>query len=191
MRCKIGDSIECVNNGVWKCLITKIYEKQIELRVLGEIKQSSDKFECCLAFSLIRSTRVGILIEKCVEIGITKFQPIISERCQIKKIDIPRMLRIAKEAAEQSKKTSMPQIFEPVKLTEIKDMKDFWIAVPNGVENPKILPKGILIGPEGGWTNQEQQYCIENGAISVKFGEYVLRSETAAIVAVFTAINCK
>jgi len=130
-----------------------------------------------------------LIVEKCTEIGASAFHPLISERSEKKDLNIERLYKIAKEAAEQSGKTSLPAIFNPEKLE--KAISDFdgelFLLNFDGDDLKKMLSTnkskkiGILVGPEGGWSDNERIWFDEKGIKSVSFGSQTLRAETAAI----------
>jgi 16S rRNA (uracil1498-N3)-methyltransferase len=140
--------------------------------------------------SIIKKDNFELIVEKCTEIGVSAFHPLISERSEKKDLNIERLNKIAKEAAEQSGKTTLPTIFNPESLE--KAISDFdgelfvldfegesLIKTVEASKNKKI---GILIGPEGGWSDNEKIWFDEKGIRIVSFGSQTLRAETAAIV---------
>jgi len=144
--------------------------------------------------SIIKKDNFELVVEKCTEIGVIAFHPLISERTEKKDINIERLNKIAKEAAEQSGKTNLPEIFSPESLE--KAISDFdgelfvldFDGAPldsslRGAErrgNPGRI--GILIGPEGGWSDNERIWLGDMGIRSISLGSQILRAETSAIV---------
>ena len=140
--------------------------------------------------SIIKKDNFEFIVEKCTEIGVSAFHPIISERSEKKSLNIERLNKIAKESAEQSGKTKLPEIFAPESFGKaIKDFDGELFVLDfdgeilsktiSSKENKKI---GILIGPEGGWSENERIVFDEMGIKSFSLGEQILRAETAAIV---------
>ncbi len=125
------------------------------------------------------------MVEKCTEIGAAAFHPIIVERSEKKDLNTERLRKIAIEAAEQSGKVTIPEIFEPTDLeTAIKNFDGQIFALDFGGKDlpAKLETKvGILIGPEGGWTDKERELFGKNKIASVSLGSQILRAETAAI----------
>jgi len=144
--------------------------------------------------SIIKKDNFELVVEKCTEIGVFAFHPLISDRTEKKDINIERLNKIAKEAAEQSGKTKLPEIFNPESLDKAISNFDGEIFVldfdgDNLLETiyPEVEPRGkgkigVLIGPEGGWSDNERIWFEEKGIKSVSFGPQILRAETAAIV---------
>ncbi len=146
-----------------------------------------------IALALIKHDRFEWAIQKCTELGATDIIPLLTKRTVIKAKEeskrITRYKRIAKEAAEQSLRNRIPEIWQ---LTDIKDIIKIeankrYIAYEK--EDTSVLPDKIdgdtliVIGPEGGFTDEEATLLISHGFISITLGPRILRAETAAIVA--------
>ena len=163
-------------------LITK---KEAVLKV-GEGKEvSAQEISLHIFQSIIKKDNFELIVQKCTEIGAVAFHPIISERSEKKDLNIERLQKIAKEASEQSGKGKLPEIFEPTRLEDAIEnfdgkllLLDFDGEKINSNFKNKI---GILIGPEGGWSDKEREYFKQKGIKSVSLGSPVLRAETAAI----------
>ena len=104
-----------------------------------------------------------------------------------------RWRRIAREAAQQSRRVAPPEIAAPVRLREILDFAaDRRIVLSEGEDQVSLKQaitgwRGILalaVGPEGGWTGEEERAFREHGWIAASLGPTILRAETAAIAAV-------
>ena len=190
MRKRNGDFIECVNNGVWRCKIVEIGKKSLTIECISLIEEGSDNRSYKLAFGNIRQNRAELIIEKCTEIGITDFYPLIAERTQVHNFAFDRCERLLKSAAEQSMKLRLPQIHQMQSLSDLQ-IDSTW-AIASCTSKDSELRKeitNILIGPEGGWSSAEEGYCIEQGAQPISLGNYILRAETACIVGAFKIIN--
>lgn len=138
--------------------------------------------------AIIKKDNFELVVEKCTEIGAAAFHPIIVERSEKKDLNIERLKKISIEAAEQSGKVAIPEIFEPTDLESAMEKFDGEIFVldfggkklPEKMTGKKV---GIFIGPEGGWTDGEREVFRKNKALSVSLGSQILRAETAAIAA--------
>jgi len=150
------------------------------------------KTEIHLFQSIIKKDNFEFVVEKCTELGVRSFHPIISERSEKKDLNLDRLNKIAKEASEQSGRGEVPEIFAPTKLVEaVKDFDgkllafDFnapsFISEQSKFKNLKKI--GIFVGPEGGWTVGDLQVLKDAGAEISSLGKQVLRAETASIVA--------
>jgi 16S rRNA (uracil1498-N3)-methyltransferase len=153
--------------------------------------------------TLSRGERMDYAIQKAVEAGVYAIQPLFSERCEVKlnteRLDKKRQhwQQIAISAAEQSGRGHVPQVKEPINLLdwvdECKDMLKITMhhhsAKPlKAMSEPLDKNISVLIGPEGGLTEEEVESSIKQGFQPVALGPRVLRTETAPIV-ILTCIN--
>lgn len=139
--------------------------------------------------ALIKKDNFEWILEKGTELGVTSFIPIVSARSEKKNLNIERAKKIIKEASEQSGRMTLPILEEVTDLKKVLENKEIKFVVFHlegdefRKENFKIDEKiGILIGPEGGWTDEEINLFKENKIPIVKLGAQTLRAETAAIV---------
>ncbi len=153
--------------------------------------ENQTKIELHLFQSIIKKDNFELVVEKCTEIGASAFHPIISERSEKKDLNLERLHKIAKEAAEQSGKTKLPEIFSPESLeTAISEFQgELFVLDFNGESLDSSLRAkrgnpgkvGILIGPEGGWSENERDFFEHKNIKSVSLGTQTLRAETAAV----------
>jgi 16S rRNA (uracil1498-N3)-methyltransferase len=145
--------------------------------------------------------RIEWLVEKAVEIGISKITFVICDRSERKHVDLNRLHRIAVAALKQSQGTWLPEFKIATFLQIIKENSsktiDKFIAYCEDKElavdiiNIKYLYNEalFLIGPEGDFTPQEVLLAKENGFQQVSLGNKILRTETAALVVLFSNIT--
>lgn len=156
-----------------------------------------------LGQTLSRGERMDYAIQKAVEAGVYEIQPLFSERCEVKlnseRLDKKQQhwQQIAISAAEQSGRGHVPQIKAPINLSDwVSECKDMLkITMHHHSAKPiKDMPEpldksvSVLIGPEGGLTEDEVESSINQGFQPVALGPRVLRTETAPIV-ILTCIN--
>lgn len=165
-------------------LLTK---KEAILKV-GEKKTVAEpKIALHIFQSIIKKDNFELIVQKCTEIGAASFHPIISERSEKKDLNIERLQKIAKEASEQSGKGRVPEIFVPAELAVAIEDFDGTLFTLDFSDKPLSATKisgnkiGVLIGPEGGWTEKEREFFKEKKIEAISLGEPVLRAETAAI----------
>ncbi len=161
--------------------------------------------EITLVLAIYKFDRMEWAIEKCTELGVSRIIPLISRRtdshlatASVKRVD--RWQRIARQAAEQSRRAAPPLIAAPMKLSEALNLpqplrivlaESEEQALLRDVLNPEAAGNEITlaIGPEGGWTEDELQSFQQAGWISASLGNTILRAETAAIAAVAVAAS--
>lgn len=139
--------------------------------------------------SLIKKDHYEWVLEKCTELGVSHFIPVVSERTEKKDINPERAEKIIKEAAEQSEKGKLPLLHDVMTLHEAVQTFPGLTFVAFHLEgetfsrelHAKDHDLGIFIGPEGGWSEKELVFFKENNIPLVTLGKQVLRAETAAV----------
>lgn len=155
---------------------------------------------------LPKSDKMELIVQKCVELGAARIVPVESSRCVVKLDEktrqkkVERWQKIAVSASEQSLRSRIPEVSEVMKWKEaLQDAQKLDRSViayehKNGAEELKKLLKdagerridslGILIGPEGGFSEEEVAQAAEMGLIPITLGHRILRTETAALALV-------
>ncbi len=177
--------------------ITEITAQEAHLKMTTDLNRKLPETEIYLLWSLLKKDKNDWIIQKGTELGVSNFVPIISERCDRTDVSsgrIERWRKISIEAAEQSGRSDVPYIREPLNLVKAIDEYSgkitLLVADEEGerqeVEN-KIV--GVLIGPEGGWSDSERQIFEDKSIANINIGNFTLRAETAAIIAVSKLIK--
>jgi len=150
-----------------------------------------------LAQGVARGERMDLVVQKATELGVSRIVPVFTARSVVK-LDGPKAARrlehwraIAIGACEQSGRNRPPQVTSPVTLEELlrAEQTGMRLVLSPGaaLRLPQIpRPEGgalVLIGPEGGLAEEEQQRALAAGFVGVRIGPRVLRTETAAIAA--------
>ncbi len=205
IRLKQNDEIKIFNEsyGEYLGIISQIGKKELTITPQHQLrdKNSETLNDTEIIFSSIRHTRQDILIEKITELGVKTISPIITKYTNIKNINLERLNTITKEACEQSNRLSKPKINQPQTLQEkiksfdftkrtlvyLDERKDIQNTI-DILKNYKNKPISFLIGPEGGFSNEEFELLKTTPAISVSLGNLILRTETATI-AILTLYN--
>lgn len=154
--------------------------------------KSAKKDEIWLFVSILKGENFDLVVQKVTELGADHVVPVLCDRTIKKNINQKRAEKIAIEASEQSGRTSVLKVHEPVVLK--KAVEDFLAMDGDMVichqrgelweDGKKLLkkyPLGFLVGPEGGWSEKEEKYFEKMALRKIKFSENVLRAETAAI----------
>ena len=195
LRSKIGDNVSVFNErDEYIVELLNVDRRKVNGTVIEKIQSFRSNKPLTLFFSPIKKVPTEIIIQKCTEIGVTNFQPIIMERTQFKTFNIERLKLIAIEAIEQSNQTLIPQINVPIHFEDfIKRNSETILAcclieeannMSQIFDKNKIDIKGILIGPEGDFSDKEINAIRHNKfIIPITLGNNVLKSETACIVA--------
>ena len=206
MRMKQNDIFQIVyDNVLYTCNITNIEKRKVDYEIIKKEEIKSNKtHKVIIACSLIKEQKMDFLLQKATELGVDEIIPIISERTVVK-IDkkntnkISRWIKICKEASEQSHRMNIPKIHEIINLKGLSDVKANAKIVCNTNEMSKNIKKVlqdvkksdtmiIVVGPEGGFSDNEINYLLENGFISTTLGENILRAETVPLY-ILSVIN--
>lgn len=146
-----------------------------------------------LAFAPVKKGRVDWLVEKSVELGVARLEPVITQRTIVDKLNLDRMRAHIIEAAEQCGRTALATIDAPVKLDAWLKARDplrmLYFADETGGKPAASAyqpgPATILTGPEGGFTPDEGAAIrAAANAHAISLGPRILRAETAALAAV-------
>ena len=192
-RRDIGDTLNFTNgNGLLaEC---KIIEKgkKIKVKIVKISKNKPNKVSIHVAISPLKNpSRFEWFVEKATEIGIKEITPIITKYSEKKKVNHERLERISISSLKQSNQLFKPKINSTEKFSDfIKNNSDQKIMA--NLKTKNILAKEsinsnqicLVIGPEGGFSDDEIQEAKNNKITEISFGENRLRSETAAIYGV-------
>ncbi len=196
-RLKPADKVILFDNSGFEYLaeIVLISKDETRIKIL-EVKdkkvESSEKPDVRLFAALIKKDNFELIIQKATELGVSEITPIISDRSEKKDLNMERAEKIIIEASEQSGRVLLPILNKPQKLEEALDEinMNFVSFNPEGEslksgDNLKALkekgPIGLLIGPEGGWSDKEIELFKSKNIPIYNLGSQILRAETAAI----------
>ena len=198
MRMNINDKIEVVyNNKLHICEITSL--EPFNIKVIEKLDEDkTTKIELTVAVALVKEQKMDLILQKLTELGVSRIIPVSMER-SIVKLDKERFNKkkvrwesICKEASEQSKRTNIP-IIEDVKSIKDLTKEDADLKlVASTKEKEKLLNYYLqsiedcakiimVIGPEGGISDKEEDILVSNGYNRVSFGNLIFRVETATI----------
>jgi 16S rRNA (uracil1498-N3)-methyltransferase len=182
--------------------LTAVGPKEAVGRVMSKRDATGEPaVQLTLFQSLLIREKFEWVLQKATEIGVVQIVPVLTARGlvrtkQIEENKLDRWHRIVTEAAEQSHRGRIPRIEPVVPFADVFSrfvgFDRFLVAAPSetvslhealrGMERPEPVI-ALLIGPEGGFTEEEVALARDKGAISVGLGPRILRTETAAVVA--------
>ena len=193
LRLRLSDEVS-VFNGEGKeflCLIAEIGTKKDSsvLRILREIPPTSPEsdLDLTLGVAILKGEKFDLVVQKCVELGITKLVPVSTKRADVKTARLERWRKIAVEAAKQSGRAKLMQISELSGFTafiETASGAKLLFSERNGEGFSSIrADKKItaVIGAEGGWEDSEIEAARKNNFQIITLKGRILRAETAAI----------
>ena len=172
---------------------------------LGEEVSRASLADIALVLAVFKFDRMEWAIEKCTELGVSRIMPVIARRTDphlaaASARRAERWQRIARQAAEQSRRDAPPEIAAPIKVAEALNFPAALRIVLAESEEQSLLrdvlkqknaADGVVmaVGPEGGWTESELQSFQKSGWILASLGNTILRAETAAIAATALVVS--
>jgi 16S rRNA (uracil1498-N3)-methyltransferase len=180
-------------SGEWLARIVEARKKGMTLTAEQRTREPEPIPDVWLAFAPVKRQAIDWLVEKATELGAARLIPTITQRTVAERVKLERLEAIAIEAAEQCGRTMLPDIAEPLSLKNLLNQRDpartLYFADEGGgrpaAEAFKPGPVLILIGPEGGFTDDERAAVrAAPSAVPVSLGPRILRAETAALAAI-------
>jgi 16S rRNA (uracil1498-N3)-methyltransferase len=198
MRQAVGDEVALFNgrDGEWRAKISAVTKRAVALRVEALARPQAAGPDLDLVVALVKRGRLETIVEKAAELGARRVRLVATERTNADRARVERLSAIATEAAEQTGRLDVPEIFEPVKLDRLiadwPEGRRLLFCDEAGDAKPiletlKDEPTGpwaILIGPEGGFSPRERQRLRALPNVTpASLGPRILRADTAAISA--------
>jgi 16S rRNA (uracil1498-N3)-methyltransferase len=208
LRLGPGDHIVVLDNTGWEydVVLQEAGRGGLEGAVTGKSRALGEpRARITLYQALLKGRSLELVLQKCTEVGVTGFVPMMCERCVAGEPTPARMSRwgsIILEAAQQSRRGKLPVLRGVVPFRDAcrmaagvsllpwegetgRDIGDVLKAVPRGDACPEI---DVFVGPEGGFSPQEAEYARGLGIATVSLGKRILRAETAGLVAATAAL---
>ena len=201
LRRSDGDFIELLNGkggrAEAKCVL--IGDKEVRVQITKVFEEEKIEPQVTMVLAMTKGGKWEEQIKPLTELGVSRISPIITGRTEIKQgapfdKKVEKWNKLAMEACKQSGNPWLSQIDRPVSFDNyLRECSENMVVA--GLA-PKLTPLrvedgnkrlNILIGPEGGWTDQEEEALCEKGAQFFTLGSYTLRAETAALTALAVA----
>ena len=195
MRLKSGDELLLFNgiDGEFLGKVAGNEQKQTTIQAHAKQRDQSRPSNISLAFCPIKGQRLDFLIQKCTEVGLKSFIPVISDHTIARNVNENRLNKIVIESSEQSDQLNIPQVVSALNLEEFlhslkkEDVVLFGdISSTNNDLTQFMEDKNksyiLFVGPEGDFSPQEREIILKNDKFkSFSLGKNILRSETAAM----------
>jgi 16S rRNA (uracil1498-N3)-methyltransferase len=200
LRAQPGQIFDVVADGfLHRAEVTEVREDQVTF-TLHEEREAEAALPVQVLMAVFKFDAMEWGIEKATELGVARITPVIARRtekhlAQAASKRVERWRRIVREAAQQSRRSDVPEVDDPAPLkaalakvdapvrlllAETEEDHTIRAALEKATEGAAIA---LAIGPEGGWTAEEMQLFSEHGWEHVTLGPRILRAETAAIAA--------
>ena len=202
LRARVGQEFDVSCGGtVRRATVTSVADDRVEFS-LGEEVAFTAAVPITLLLAVFKFDRMEWAIEKGTELNVTTIIPVIARRtekhlAQAADKRVERWRRIAREAAQQSRRVAPPEIADPTKLPDalklaatmrvVLSENEQQTELKNLLESSPTSSVALAVGPEGGWTEDELRNFADGGWLSASLGDTILRAETAAIAALAIA----
>jgi 16S rRNA (uracil1498-N3)-methyltransferase len=202
LRLRAGDALTVFNGAgaEFAATIEELHRDTAIVRVETERPMSRESpLSLTLAQGISRGERMDWILQKATELGATRIVPLFTERSVVR-LDARQAERklqhwrgIAVAACEQSGRNTVPEIASPAEILEFvrtagqspgaRLLLSPTADVSIGTVSPGTTAVTVLIGPEGGLTDDERDFALRSGFAPVRMGPRILRTETAAVAA--------
>jgi 16S rRNA (uracil1498-N3)-methyltransferase len=198
LRLKSDDRVLVFNgsDGEWDAAI-EVQRRAAVLHIGAKTRAQTEPTDLHYLFAPLKAARLDYMIQKAVEMGVSRLQPVLTRHGQVTRVNPSRMRANAIEAAEQCGILTLPEIAEPAALSQViaehgvdrtlifcdedADVSDPLAAL--GAVPPRS-PLSVLIGPEGGFAEDERLALLKLPNVArLALGPRILRADTAAVAA--------
>ncbi|WMS44745.1 16S rRNA (uracil(1498)-N(3))-methyltransferase [Acuticoccus sp. MNP-M23] len=194
LRLGVGARFSVFNGrqGAWLAEIIEMTKNGGVAGTTALVRAQTPAPQLVYAFAPLKQARLDYMVEKAAEAGAGHLQPVLTQHCQVRKINRERLRANIIEACEQCGILTVPTIADPVPLTSfLGNVGDHTLVVadealagepidPVAAIRAAAPPLAVLIGPEGGFSEQERALLAPR-AVRVSLGPRVLRADTAAV----------
>ena len=197
-RLRAGDAVVLVDGSGREAgaIVTAVARDAVEVRIDSVVRSAADRLgPIHLLVAAVRLERLAWIAEKATELGAARLALVSSARTQSFRASgsaAGRLERVVREAAKQCGRSDWPRIEGPIPFDDAvrSERATKLVLDPGGEPFPATLPPGptaLLVGPEGGWTEEELGAAIAEGWAAVSLAAGKLRAETAAVAALTLA----
>ena len=200
LRMKPGDALIVFNglDGEWRALVAEVAKRRCTLRLAEQLRPQPSGSSLTYAFAPLKSARLDYLVQKAVEMGAGRLQPVITRRTQISRLNVERLRANMIEAAEQCGILAIPALLPEMSLAALVERhraaetgalifcdEDQHVGDPlAALELAEGRPLTLLIGPEGGFDEDERAALLTLPRIvRLSLGPRILRADTAGVAA--------
>jgi 16S rRNA (uracil1498-N3)-methyltransferase len=195
LRMAAGDALRLFNNesGEWLAYITETGKKTVSLRCEKPVAKALPPPDIDYLFAPLKHQRLDYLVQKATELGARRLRPVITQRTIAERVNLERMKANVIEASEQCNLVFVPEVLEPQKFEAVlaswqKNRSLIFcdetaeIADPLKALATLKLPAAIIVGPEGGFTEQERSHLKSLPFVTaISMGPRIMRADTAAV----------
>lgn len=203
LRRKAGEAVLVFNGreGEWRATLVDGGKRSLSLVIDERTRAQTPALDLHYLFAPLKHARLDYMVQKVVELGASRLQPVLTRHSQVARVNLDRMRANAIEAAEQCGILTLPDIASPVTLDRLiaerdparllvfcdedAEVKDPVAALSAArPRDAAAMPLAVLIGPEGGFADDERAALIKlPNVVRLALGPRILRADTAAVAA--------
>jgi 16S rRNA (uracil1498-N3)-methyltransferase len=199
LRLKRGDTVLLFNGreGEWQATLAGTGKRELTATVSERVREQPRPLDLHFLFAPLKHARLDYTVQKAVEMGVSRLQAVMTQHTQVARLNLERMRANAIEAAQQCGVLILPEIKEPVPFKSIAaniDADRLLIFCDEDAEvkdpvaalavHPRHAPLSVLIGPEGGFAEDERAALLKRpNVVRIALGPRILRADTAAVAA--------
>ena len=185
-------------DGEWQARLAVAGKRALTAVVGARMRQQPRPSDLHFLFAPLKRVRLDYLVQKAVEMGASRLQPMITRHTQVARVNVDRMRANVIEAVQQCGILSLPEVADPVAFNDVIGQVDadrllVFCDEDAEVKDPVAalaaaaragLPLAVLIGPEGGFAEEERKALLERpNVVRIALGPRILRADTAAVAA--------
>ena len=212
LRLAPGDPVLLFNgrDGEWRAVLAGVGKMTLAAEVQDQAREQPRAADLHFLFAPLKHARLDYMVQKAVELGVSRLQPVMTRHTQVARLNLERMRANAVEAAQQCGVLALPEVAEPVPFKSIAggadpdrllifcdedaEVQDPVAALAAARPQPStLLPAvvadaplsmAVLIGPEGGFAEDERAALLQRpNVVRISLGPRILRADTAAVAA--------
>jgi len=197
LRLKAGDAVLLFNgrDGEWRASLAAAGKRALTAVVAERLREQPAASDLHFLFAPLKHARLDYLVQKAVEMGAARLQPVLTRFTQVARVNTERMRANVVEAAQQCGILTLPEVAEPISFESLMDGDAGRLLVfcdeDAPVKDPvaalaAVRPQAmaVLIGPEGGFAEAERERLLARpNVVQLSLGPRILRADTAAVAA--------
>jgi 16S rRNA (uracil1498-N3)-methyltransferase len=201
LRMEEGDTVVVFNgrDGAWLARIVRAGKKEAVLEAVVQTAHQTPPSDLWFGFAPLKTGRLDYLVQKATEMGAGTIQPVLTKFTQVNRLKADKLAAYALEAAEQCEVLTLPRIAPEIGLAALignwrttQGLRRLLFADEAAASSTPVeqigwlegLPVGILIGPEGGFSDDERALLLgQDFVVPISLGPRILRADTAAVAA--------
>lgn len=200
LRLERGDELLLFNgrDGEWQALLAGTGKRALTAVIGARMREQPRPSNLHFLFAPLKHARLDYLVQKAVEMGASRLQPVITRHTQVARVNLDRMRAHVIEAAQQCGILTLPEVADPIAFQAAIGLGDAGRVLVFCDEDAEVkdpvaalaaaaragLPLAVLIGPEGGFAEEERAALLKRpNVVQIALGPRILRADTAAVAA--------